>query len=585
MKLLRTSLLAAVLAGLAGASASGVLVPTDAQASVSIAVAFDALVKDADTVGVVTPVESKSVWEEGRIYTYTRVKVEQGVAGELGTGSEGWVRTMGGVVGKIGQLVDGEPVFTREQVVARVHAEVQAVGARGRSRRARRASTRSSSTTRIKDTSQRRRVIRSGAVGVLLPPKTPSPTETVTAGPPAAPGTTTKTDPNGATAEATPKARLAGEVSTIAPSTTSRARSPPRGRRPIPPRLRATPRSEPRVSSSRARVVAFALGAVAGTAALVAAPRAASAFCRTTTVPVVADFQPSPTKCWDQGNPLFWRNSCVGYSVQRSASRQVAFEDAANGISRAFTKWTGASCPTEGTGRSRVSIDVRDLGPVDCGEVNYNQNGANQNVIVFRDDKWPHNDSNNTLALTTVTFNPETGEIYDADMEVNTHDQRVTLTDPVPPDGYDFASIVTHETGHFLGLAHSGDNRATMFANYTPGATAMRNLTADDVAGDLLGVSPRRRARRPQRQGHARPAVRPHPSPRLHERVRGAREEDVHRLVPGGRDVAGDARMGRRRARARRRAGRASLASIASGPVTTTDARRGRPLSLLVHDG
>ena len=183
------------------------------------------------------------------------------------------------------------------------------------------------------------------------------------------------------------------------------------------------------------------------------------------------------------GNPLFWHNSCVGYSVQRSASRQVAFEDAANAISIAFTKWTGTSCPTEGTGRSRVSIDVRDLGPVDCGEVNYNQNGANQNVIVFRDDHWPHNDSSNTLALTTVTFNPDTGEIYDADMEVNTHDQRVTLNDPVPPDGYDFASIVTHETGHFLGLAHSGDNRATMFANYTPGATAMRNLTADDVAG------------------------------------------------------------------------------------------------------
>jgi hypothetical protein len=208
MKLLRTSLLAAVLAG---ASASGVLVEADAHASVSIAVAFDALVKDADTVGVVTPVESKSVWEEGRIYTYTRVKVEQGVAGELATGSEGWVRTMGGVVGKIGQLVDGEPVFTANksslvfmrkfklsgqwEVSARAQGQYPIVV-----------------DDSIKDTSRGRRVIRSAAVGVLLPPKTPSPTETVTAGPPAAPGTTTKTDPNGATAEATPKARLAGEV-------------------------------------------------------------------------------------------------------------------------------------------------------------------------------------------------------------------------------------------------------------------------------------------------------------------------------------------------------------------------------------
>jgi hypothetical protein len=227
------------------------------------------------------------------------------------------------------------------------------------------------------------------------------------------------------------------------------------------------------------RVAAFALAVIA--CAIPA--RQAFAFCRTTTVPVVSDFQPSPTKCWTEGLPLFWRNSCVGYNVQRGASKQVALDDATDGISRAFTKWTGASCPTGGTGRSRVSIDVRDLGPVDCGDVNYNQSGGNQNVIVFRDDTWPHSDSNNTLALTTVTFNPETGEIYDADMEVNTHDQRVTLIDPVPADGYDFASIMTHESGHFLGIAHSGDNRATMFAHYEPGATGMRNLTSDDVAG------------------------------------------------------------------------------------------------------
>lgn len=217
--------------------------------------------------------------------------------------------------------------------------------------------------------------------------------------------------------------------------------------------------------------------------ALASAPAAAMAFCRTTTVPVRADFQPSPTKCWDQGVPLFWRNSCVGYNIQQNASRQVSYDDAANAISRAFTKWTGSACPTNGTGRSRVSIDVRDLGPAECGDVKYTSGGPNQNVIVFRDDRWPHGDTTNTLALTTVTYSPETGEIYGADLEVNTFDQRVTLTDPVPPDGYDFQSIATHEAGHFLGLAHSGDSRATMYASYTPGATAMRNLTADDVDG------------------------------------------------------------------------------------------------------
>lgn len=214
-----------------------------------------------------------------------------------------------------------------------------------------------------------------------------------------------------------------------------------------------------------------------------AAPSVAGAFCRTTTVPVAADFSPTRERCWTNGFPLFWRNSCVSYSIQKLASRQVAYDDAANAFSRAFTKWTGSTCPSENVGRSRVSIDVRDLGPVECPEVDYNQSGGNQNVIVFRDDKWPHGDTANTLALTTVTFNPNTGEIYDADMEINTKERKVTLVDPVPKDGYDFESIVTHEAGHFLGLAHSGDSLAAMYANYVPGATAMRNLTSDDVAG------------------------------------------------------------------------------------------------------
>jgi hypothetical protein len=122
--------------------------------------------------------------------------------------------------------------------------------------------------------------------------------------------------------------------------------------------------------------------------------------------------------------------------------------------------------------------------------VQYNQTQPNQHVIVFRDDHWPHSDANNTLALTTVTFDPTTGEIFDADMEINSHDQTLTVTGPLPASGYDFESIVTHETGHFLGMAHSGDARATMFAHYQPGTMSMRNLSSDDVMGICSVYSP-----------------------------------------------------------------------------------------------
>ena len=71
----------------------------------------------------------------------------------------------------------------------------------------------------------------------------------------------------------------------------------------------------------------------AGIAAIaLALPRDAEAFCRTTTKGVAPDFQPTRDRCWDQGVPLFWKNACVGYSINRFASKQVSYEDAANAI-------------------------------------------------------------------------------------------------------------------------------------------------------------------------------------------------------------------------------------------------------------
>jgi MYXO-CTERM domain-containing protein len=228
------------------------------------------------------------------------------------------------------------------------------------------------------------------------------------------------------------------------------------------------------------------IAAGAAFAVILAVSANARAFCRTATGGLVDGCTITPDECCTTGLPLYWKNACVGYDIQQDASKQVSYDDAAQAIALAFTKWTGATCSTPGAagaGQSRASIDVRDLGPVQCNQVQYNKDGPNQHVIIFDDNTWPHNDSNNTLALTTVTFDSTTGEIYDADMEINTAQQTLTVHDPIPADGYDLASIVTHETGHFLGMAHSGDTAATMYAHYRQGATSMRNLTQDDVQG------------------------------------------------------------------------------------------------------
>jgi hypothetical protein len=214
------------------------------------------------------------------------------------------------------------------------------------------------------------------------------------------------------------------------------------------------------------------------------AANGAFAYCRTTTEPVPPDYRPRAGVCWTEGKLLYWANKCVSFSVNSKGSKQFSADAALSKMTTAFGTWNAANC--EG---GLVSIKAESRGKAECGEIAYNQNAPNQNIVLFQDDKWPHNDSNNTLGLTTITFDRNTGEIYDADMEINTAQQTITLDDPVPQNGYDFLSIVTHEAGHFLGLAHSAQADATMFAAYRPGSTALRSITPDDNAG-LCAIYP-----------------------------------------------------------------------------------------------
>jgi hypothetical protein len=93
-----------------GACAVAAVVSSDARASVSIQVTWDGLLRESTAAVVATPVATSPVWENGRIYTYTHVHVDRPIAGAL-PGADAWIRTMGGVVGDVGQLVEGEAVL------------------------------------------------------------------------------------------------------------------------------------------------------------------------------------------------------------------------------------------------------------------------------------------------------------------------------------------------------------------------------------------------------------------------------------------------------------------------------------------
>lgn len=79
-----------------------------AQASSALALTVQDLVDRADAIVVGIPKSRVSRWESGKIVTYTTVSIDAGVAGAGKAGGSLVVRTLGGVVDKIGQQVAGE---------------------------------------------------------------------------------------------------------------------------------------------------------------------------------------------------------------------------------------------------------------------------------------------------------------------------------------------------------------------------------------------------------------------------------------------------------------------------------------------
>ncbi len=149
-----------------------------------------------------------------------------------------------------------------------------------------------------------------------------------------------------------------------------------------------------------------------------------------------------------------------------------------------------------------------------------------RNMIIFRDTNWCHLDASGAcdltrpydaaaLAQTSVSARASTGEIIDADIEINAFHFQWTdsAAHPELTSRHDLQNVLTHEMGHVLGLEHSCffsgppliDNAGqpvpdcanasaavvatTMFPSANPGDISKRTLEPDDRAG-VCGIYP-----------------------------------------------------------------------------------------------
>lgn len=176
----------------------------------------------------------------------------------------------------------------------------------------------------------------------------------------------------------------------------------------------------------------------------------------------------------DPSTKLAWPMRAIELRIASDTSGDVAPAPLRAAIARSMTTWSSAA-------------ECTDIILLDGGEpsgLRSNLMGGaydRENRIVFRESEWPSDLEPEALAITTLVYRRSSGEILDADIDLNAV-HLAWSADAVPPAGAtDVENTITHELGHLLGFAHTGDPSASMYGGSEPGDIAKRDLAPDDI--------------------------------------------------------------------------------------------------------
>lgn len=209
-------------------------------------------------------------------------------------------------------------------------------------------------------------------------------------------------------------------------------------------------------------------------------------------------------KClwWQGGSVVTFQQSDVGNPATPNSPASVF-----NAVTTSWQSWQSIM-------NDCGSLTIQEGPHTTDRTIGYNQSSSNNaNIVLFRQrqcspplvaltdpchtdsscgntyDCWEHDTA--TIALTTTTYDKNTGRILDADIELNGQAQPgsggfrfTTVNSPICPTSStsyncvasDIQNTATHEFGHSLGLDHTAYPGSTMAERASPGETSKRTI-------------------------------------------------------------------------------------------------------------